>query len=72
MEYKILEELKEIKSLLIKNTTDKFLDMRQVLQMFPISGSTVRRAIKKGELKSSQKTGKLLFNINDVKRWLGV
>ncbi len=70
MEYKILEELNEIKSLLTKHTIDKYLDMRQVLQYTSLSESTIRRAIKKGELKPSQKTGKLLFNINDVRSWL--
>lgn len=70
MESKILEELKEIKSLLTQKVTDKFLDMRQVLQFVPLSESTIRRAVTKGELKPSKKTGKLLFNINDIKRWL--
>lgn len=70
MEYKILEELKEIKSLITQNTTDKYLDMRKVLEYTSLSGSTIRRAINKGELRASKKTGKLLFNTNDVKRWL--
>ena len=70
MEYKILEELNEIKSLLTNNMIDKYLDMRQMLDYTSLSESTIRRAVKRGELKPSQTTGKLLFNTSDINRWL--
>lgn len=66
----ILEELKEIKSLISQNTIRKYLDMRQLIEWSSLSSSTIRRAVKRGSLKVSRKTGKLLFDINDVKKWL--
>ncbi len=70
MKSRILEELIEIKSLLTQNNNRKYLDMRQMIEYTSLSGSTIRRAIKKGELKPSQKTGKLLFNTSDIRKWL--
>lgn len=70
MEYKILEELKDIKSILLDNTSGKYLDMRKMLKYTSLGESTIRRAVKRGELICSNTTGKLLFNINDVDRWL--
>ena len=70
MKYKILEELKEIKSLINQNNNKGYMDMIQIVDYTSLSGSTIRRAINKGNLKVSRKTGKLLFNIEDVTRWL--
>ena len=68
---KILDELNEIKSLISQNTIRKYLDMRQLIEFTSLSGSTIRRAIRSGRLKASRRgTGKLLFNINNVKKWL--
>lgn len=70
MDLQILEKLDEIQSLLENNINNQFLDMKQVVHYTSLSQSTIRRAIKKGELKCSNKTGKLLFNIKDIDRWL--
>lgn len=70
MQNKILEELKEIKSLLTKKVSDRWLNINEVSDYTSLSHSTLRRAINRAELKVSRKTGKLLFNINDVKKWL--
>ena len=70
MEYKILELLQEIKSILSEKANDKYLDMRKMLKYTSLGESTIRRAVKRGELICSNTTGKLLFNINDVDRWL--
>ena len=35
-----------------------------------VSESTIRRAIVKGNLKSSKVTGRLLFKVSSVDRWL--
>jgi len=35
-----------------------------------MSESTIRRAVKRGTLKASQSTGKLLFKVSSVDRWL--
>ena len=48
----------------------KFLDINQVAHLTSLSQSTIRRAIKRGELKCSKKLGKLLFKVEWVDRWL--
>lgn len=54
----------------IANAYGRWLGINDVCKYTSLSKSTIRRAINKGELKPSKKTGKLLFNINDVKNWL--
>ena len=70
MEYKILEELNDIKSMIEKDNNVGFMDMKQVVQYSSTSASTIRRAIKKGVLKVSRSTGKLLFKTEWVDKWL--
>ena len=70
MEYKILEELSDIKSMIEKDSKVGFMDMKQVVQYSSTSASTIRRAIKKGVLKVSRSTGKLLFKTEWVDKWL--
>ena len=70
MEYKILEELNDIKSMIERESNIGFMDMKQVVQYSSTSASTIRRAIAKGELKCSKKIGKLLFKVEWVDRWL--
>lgn len=54
----------------IASTYGRWLGIKDVCRWTSLSESTIRRAIKQGSLKVSRKTGKLLFNINDVKKWL--
>ena len=70
MEYKILEELNDIKSMIEKDSKVGFMDIKQVVQYSSTSASTIRRAIKKGVLKVSRSTGKLLFKTEWVDKWL--
>jgi len=70
MDSRILEELIELKTLIRQTIHKKYLDMRQIIDYTSLSGSTIRRAINKGELKASKRTGKLLFNTIDIDRWL--
>ena len=70
MEYKILEELNDIKSMIEKDNKVGFMDMKQVVQYSSTSASTIRRAIKKGVIKVSRSTGKLLFKTEWVDKWL--
>ncbi|MFC1785712.1 helix-turn-helix domain-containing protein [Candidatus Neomarinimicrobiota bacterium] len=46
------------------------MNLKELSNYTSLSESTIRRAIKKGQLKCSIRTGKLLFNITDAKRWL--
>ena len=70
MELRILEILNEIKSLIKSSATTKWLSLSEVCNQTSLSKSSVRRAIGSGQLKCSRKTGKLLFKVEDVERWL--
>jgi len=48
----------------------KFLDINQVADFCSLSISSIRRYAQKGELKCSRKSGKLLFKVEWVDRWL--
>ncbi len=67
---KILEKLDSIEKKLSNRLSDKWLNIKDVCNYTSLSESTIRREINKGKLKVSRKTGRLLFNIEDVRRWL--
>ena len=62
--------LERIEDNLRNKETEKYLTIKDVADFTSLSLSTIRRYVQKGELKCSKKSGKLLFWINDVKRWL--
>tara|TARA_R100000655_G_scaffold45119_1_gene81966 strand:+ start:1476 stop:1694 length:219 start_codon:yes stop_codon:yes gene_type:complete len=70
MEIRIVELLNEIKTLILGKVNERWLTLREVSEYTSVSESTIRRAIKRGVLKSSDKTGRLLFKVSDVDRWL--
>ncbi len=71
MEYRIVELLKEIKSLIIgQPKKDKWIDINEASEYTSLSSSTLRRNIKDGKLKASKKLGKILFLKSDLKKWL--
>ena len=67
---KILNQLDSIEKKVDGKDSKRFLDINQVAQLTSLSQSTIRRAIRKGELKCSKKLGKLLFKVEWVDRWL--
>ena len=71
MEYRILETLEELKSLIKTNHHNKWMNIREVCEYTSVSESTIRRAIKRGLLKVSNQTGKLLFKRINVDKWIG-
>jgi excisionase family DNA binding protein len=70
MELHTIELLKEIKSLIQDKITNRWMNIHEVSNYTSVSSSTIRRAVQRGELKVSNSTGKLLFNVSDVERWL--
>ena len=70
MEVRTIELLNEIKSLIQHKVSNRWMSIRDVVDYTGLSESTVRRAIKRGMLKSSRVTGKLLFKVSSVDRWL--
>ena len=69
-EYAIIEKLDEIKHIVTSKVSDRWLSMNDVCEYSGLSRSTIARAIKKGVLKVSNSTGKLLFKVSSVDRWL--
>ena len=70
MEIRLIELLNEIKTLILGKVNEKWLTLKEVSDYASISESTIRRAIVKGDLKSSKVTGRLLFKGSSVDRWL--
>ena len=70
MELRTIELLTEIKGLIQDKVSDRWLCIREVCEYASISESTVRRAVRKGSLKASQQTGRLLFKVSSVDSWL--
>ena len=70
MDFKIIEILSDIKSMIDNKSSNRWMDMKEVCDYSGLSSSTIHRFRKKGILKASTSTGKLLFKISDVDRWL--
>ncbi len=66
----IKEQLERIEKKLDGKTTNRFLDISAVSTLISCSASTIRKAVKRGQLKCSKKLGKLLFQEKDIRRWL--
>ncbi len=67
----IKEQLNRIENILIEGVTTKtWLDIKEAGVYTSLSTSTLRRAIAKGSLKASKRTGKILFKKKDLDRYL--
>ena len=66
----IKDQLDRIEKKLDGRYNNRYLSITQVSNLVSLSSSTIRRAITKGELKYSRRSGKLLFQERDVRRWL--
>jgi len=49
---------------------DHWMDIKEACEFLKTSDSTLRRAVRKGELKVSKRTGKLLFKREWLNKWL--
>ena len=70
MEIRAMKLLNEIKTLILGKVNERWLTLKEVSDYASVSESTIRRAIVKGNLKSSKVTGRLLFKVLSVDRWL--
>ena len=66
MEIRIMEMLIEMKKIMEGNISDKWMNMKDVCNYTSVSESTIRRAVKRGTLKSSKGTGRLLFKQSNI------
>ena len=69
-ENNILEKLDRIERLITGNHKDKYLNLKEVIELTGLSDSTIRRAVRIGSLKCRRSDGKLLFLHLDIDRWL--
>jgi excisionase family DNA binding protein len=70
MDFTIIQILNDIKSLIQNKSSNRWMNIKGLSEYTSLSHSTIRRAVRKGVLKASTSTGKLLFKISDVDRWL--
>jgi excisionase family DNA binding protein len=69
-EHAVIEKLDEIKHIVKSEVSGRWLKINEICDYTGLSDSTIRRAIRKGVLKVSTSTGKLLFKVSEVDRWL--
>ena len=67
----ILKKINKIQDHLLTNNQDTWMSIKDAVQYTKLSDSTIRRAIKKGCLKVSKRTGKNLFQRSWINQWLG-
>ena len=67
---RVIQKLNEILSLMKGNDPSRWMDITETSQYTGVSKSTLRRNVQTGSLKASSKTGKMLFKISNVERWL--
>ena len=65
-----MEMLEELKSLVITNHHNKWMNINEICNYTSVSESTIRRAVRRGKLKASTSTGRLLFKKSNVDKWL--
>ena len=71
MKTRIIELLKDIKSLINnQKTEDKWLDINGASKYTSLSKATLRRSVKSGDLKASNKVGKTMFKQSALESWL--
>ena len=70
MNIRVIELLNDIKALVQGKSTIRWMDIKKTSDYTAVSRSTIRRAVQNGSLKASKTTGKLLFKVSDVERWL--
>ena len=70
MNYQMKDVLDELRNIVQKKSSNIWMDIGDAVDYTKLSESTIRRAVAKGELKVSKTTGKLLFQIKWIDKWL--
>ena len=66
----IMERLDNIQKKLDSKLAKGWLDLKAACKYCSQSTSTIRRSIRSGHLKSSKSTGKLMFKVEWLDKWL--
>ena len=56
--------------ILNSNKKDQWITLIDAIEYTSLSDSSIRRAFYRGKLKASRVTGKLLFKISELEKWL--
>ena len=51
---------------------NRWITLKEAIEYSSLSDSTLRRLVKKGQIKSSKVTGKYLFKISWIDNFLGI
>ena len=73
MTEKLMDDLCQIMFILNRISSERldyWMDVKEAAKYAKVSETTIRRAVAKGELKVSRKTGKLLFRRYWINNWL--
>ena len=62
--------LHRIEQILNSNKKDQWITLIDAIEYTSLSDSPIRRAFYRGKLKASRVTGKLLFKISELEKWL--
>ena len=66
----ILERFDSLEKKIEKNMPTRYLTTKQVAELTGLSVSTIQRGIRDGKLKVHQGTGRNLFLLKEVERWV--
>ena len=66
----ILARLNSIDDKLDSKLVKGWLDLTAASKYCSLSSSTIRRSIRSGQLKTSKSTGKLMFKVEWLDKWL--
>ena len=66
----ILARLDSIEDKLDGKVAKGWLDLKAACKYCSLSTSTIRRSIRSGQLKTSKSTGKLMFKVEWLDKWL--
>ena len=71
MEYRVIELLQELKSIMLgSKKDDSWMDINKASKYCDVSCATLRRNVDTFKLKASKQTGKMLFKKSELEEWL--
>tara|TARA_B100001142_G_C13833783_1_gene461511 strand:- start:151 stop:372 length:222 start_codon:yes stop_codon:yes gene_type:complete len=71
MQYRVIELLQELKSMMLgQKKQEKWMDINKASKYCDVSCATLRRNVKANRLNASTQTGKMLFKVSELEKWL--
>jgi len=66
----LLDEVRRLRCTILDRDEDKWLGIKEACEYTSLSESTIRRNVDKGDLRVSRRTGRLLFKISWLEKFL--